>query len=141
MVLIFFFLLRNKKKPRNEPQLHSFTRVKDISDDENAFSLLILLFLIRRKVALENGVSDVSTSKCSSVGKYFMKQKNVNQSRLQSKKKFYLSFKMLSVVYNRHVILKPFCGPHNDRKTVSGPQFRNIIISFLCTHSFISKYV
>ncbi len=43
-------------------------------------------------------------------------------------------------VYSRHLKLKPFCGPNNDRKTVSGPQFRNIIISFLWTHSFISKF-
>ena len=38
--------------------------------------------------------------------------------------------------YIRHVKLKPLCGLHNDRKTVSGPQFRNIIISFLCMHCF-----
>jgi hypothetical protein len=43
--------------------------------------------------------------------------------------------------YIRHVKLKPLCGSHNNRKTVSRPQFRNILISFLFIHSFISKYV
>ncbi len=42
---------------------------------------------------------------------------------------FILSF--IPTHYGRHVKLKPLCGP----------QFRNIIISFLCILSFISKYV